>query len=94
MAITNRMQTMVIGGTPELRMVFELTKESPQNRTVPQTASVGRVRLFTGGTTGCGMMKAHATRNPWLSQRGGAPQEESAWGGRRDRAERGLAIPA
>ncbi len=42
-ATTKRMVTMVIGGTPEERMVLELTKDSPQKRTVPQTASVGRV---------------------------------------------------
>jgi hypothetical protein len=63
------MQTIVMGGTPELRMVFELTKESPQKRTVPPTASKGSVRLFTGGSVGGDMMKPHAIRNPPLRQR-------------------------
>ena len=59
-AITKRMHTIVIGGTPELRMVFELTNERPQNSTVPQTASSGRVLVPAART-------ARGRDGAWLS---------------------------
>ena len=34
---------VVMGGTPEFRIVFELTNERPQKSTVPQTARRGNV---------------------------------------------------
>jgi hypothetical protein len=52
-AMRKRMHTIVIGGTPEFRIVFELTNESPQKSTVPQTARSGSVLD----------MMAYATRN-------------------------------
>jgi hypothetical protein len=58
---------MVIGGTPELRIVFELTNERPQKRTVPQTARVGTVLLGDAGVR-MSMTVAHATRKPGLRQ--------------------------
>jgi hypothetical protein len=42
------MHTIVIGGTPELRMILELTKDSPQKRTVPQTARSAFARVCDG----------------------------------------------
>jgi len=42
---------MVIGGTPEFRIVFELTNERPQKSTVPQTARSGSVLDMMGYAT-------------------------------------------
>jgi hypothetical protein len=48
-----------MGGTPEFRIVFELTNERPQKSTVPQTARRGSVVDMT----------AHATRKKPSGQR-------------------------
>ena len=74
-AITNRMQTMVMGGTPEFRIVFELTKDRPQNSTVPQRAAWGRVLPWEGRVErGRGFsMRDHGTRTPEAVPAGAVP---------------------
>src|SRR5512137_2740176 len=52
-AIRKRIATIVIGGTPAFRTVFELTKDKPQKRTVPQIARNAVARF---GAEGAGSM--------------------------------------
>ncbi len=73
-AATNRMVTMVMGGTPAFRMVLEATNDRPQKSTVPQTASSAGARGGAWVPVGVSMVVSHATRTGRLGQqRAGVP---------------------